>query len=72
MSYCISVGLADKVSWYFSHVQGPLDNDMAVVDVILAAMRLISALANTLAVRLVHCPICLFLVITGLCSRQVN
>ncbi|KAK8737999.1 hypothetical protein OTU49_004339, partial [Cherax quadricarinatus] len=51
VSYCVSVGLADKVSWYFSHVQGPLDNDAGVVEVILAAMRLVSALAKTLAMR---------------------
>nr|XP_045611735.1 S phase cyclin A-associated protein in the endoplasmic reticulum-like isoform X1 [Procambarus clarkii]XP_045611736.1 S phase cyclin A-associated protein in the endoplasmic reticulum-like isoform X1 [Procambarus clarkii]XP_045611737.1 S phase cyclin A-associated protein in the endoplasmic reticulum-like isoform X1 [Procambarus clarkii] len=51
VSYCVSVGLADKVSWYFSHVQGPLDNDAGVVEVILAAMRLVSALAKTLAIR---------------------
>ncbi|XP_071533158.1 uncharacterized protein ssp3 isoform X2 [Panulirus ornatus] len=50
-SYCVSVGLADKVSWYFSHVQGPLDNDAGVVEVILAAMRFISALGKTLGMR---------------------
>ncbi|XP_050730260.1 S phase cyclin A-associated protein in the endoplasmic reticulum-like isoform X1 [Eriocheir sinensis] len=51
VSYCVSVGLVDKVSWYFSHVQGPLDNEAGVVDVILSAMRLITALAKTLSMR---------------------
>ncbi|MPC59978.1 S phase cyclin A-associated protein in the endoplasmic reticulum [Portunus trituberculatus] len=51
VSYCVSVGLVDKVSWYFSHVQGPLDNEAGVVEVILAAMRLVSALAKTLSMR---------------------
>ncbi|XP_042882027.1 S phase cyclin A-associated protein in the endoplasmic reticulum-like isoform X3 [Penaeus japonicus] len=51
VSYCVSVGLADKISWYFSHVQGPLDNDAGVVEIILAAMRLISALAKCLSLR---------------------
>ncbi|XP_047487554.1 S phase cyclin A-associated protein in the endoplasmic reticulum-like [Penaeus chinensis] len=51
VSYCVSVGLADKISWYFSHVQGPLDNDVGVVEIILAAMRHISALAKCLSFR---------------------
>ena len=51
VSYCISVGLVDKISWYFSHVQGPLDNEAGVIEVILAAMRLVSALAETLRMR---------------------
>ncbi|CAL4114157.1 unnamed protein product, partial [Meganyctiphanes norvegica] len=52
VSYCVSVGLADKVTWYFSHVQGPVDNDLGVMEVILAAMVLISALAKTLSCRM--------------------
>ncbi|KAG0695245.1 S phase cyclin A-associated protein in the endoplasmic reticulum [Chionoecetes opilio] len=51
VSYCVSVGLVDKVSWYFSHVQGPLDNEAGVVEVILSAMKLISALAKALSMR---------------------
>uniref|UniRef100_A0A6A7FT43 S phase cyclin A-associated protein in the endoplasmic reticulum-like n=2 Tax=Hirondellea gigas TaxID=1518452 RepID=A0A6A7FT43_9CRUS len=53
VSYCVCVGVADRVSWYLSHVQGPapLDADPAVSELILAAMSLLSAMANTLLTR---------------------
>ncbi|KAK7075868.1 hypothetical protein SK128_028009, partial [Halocaridina rubra] len=51
VSYCVSVGIADKVSWYFSYIQGPLDNDPGVVDITLSAMAMVSSLAKALSVR---------------------
>ena len=50
ISYCVCVGVADRVSWYLSHVQGPgtLEADSGVVELILAAMSLLSSMANCL------------------------
>ena len=50
ISYCVCVGVADRVSWYLSHVQGPgtLEVDAGVVELILAAMSLLSSMANCL------------------------
>ncbi|XP_047736695.1 S phase cyclin A-associated protein in the endoplasmic reticulum [Hyalella azteca] len=50
VSYCVAVGVADRVSWYLGHVQGPgdIEADPAVSQLILAAMQLLSALVSTL------------------------
>ncbi|XP_066969549.1 calponin homology domain-containing protein DDB_G0272472 isoform X1 [Macrobrachium rosenbergii] len=51
VSYCVSVGLADKITWYFSYIQGPLDNDPGVVEITLSAMNMVAALAKALTLR---------------------
>ncbi|XP_068244843.1 S phase cyclin A-associated protein in the endoplasmic reticulum isoform X2 [Palaemon carinicauda] len=51
VSYCVSVGLADKITWYFSYIQGPLDNDPGVVDITLSAMNMVASLAKALTLR---------------------
>jgi len=50
ISYCVCVGVADKVSWYLSHVQGPaqLEADPGVGELILAAMGMLAAMAYAL------------------------
>ncbi|KAF2363422.1 Zinc finger C2H2-type [Trinorchestia longiramus] len=50
VSYSVCGGVADHLSWYLSHVQGPapLEADPSVAQLILAAMALLSALVNTL------------------------
>ncbi|XP_076067505.1 SCAPER domain-containing protein short spindle 3 isoform X2 [Oratosquilla oratoria] len=51
ISYCVSVGVVDKVSWFFSHVQGPIEGDQSVVEMIMSAMTFLASLTKTLGIR---------------------
>ncbi|KAK3853709.1 hypothetical protein Pcinc_039763 [Petrolisthes cinctipes] len=52
VSYCVCIGLVDKVWWYLGLIQGPIqDSNTGVVQLVLAAMRFATALAKPLAAR---------------------
>ena len=48
VSYCVSIGVTDKISWFFNHIQCPIDNDPPSSQVVMAAMSLLSSLAGTI------------------------